>query len=395
MHWQWLTGPPTDTIDLQSHDAPSAKDHSRQPTHPAAIGAGPPAPHQAGAIRNVVEESEREQHPDAASNWAHADDSDYDSSDATPNGGYHKPQQQQQQQNGAQNGGPNAAEDADMADAEGDDSLDEDDMMDKISSSPSIDDGGYSPPPHAWPPGYGTFTSSSSTYSLAGESSVASSSPYRDHPAFLPSVPFFVVPKFAHRLGSSHLQVSVNSLTAIARVWEDEDEEEEEEEEEESYGASGPPYHMESYNDDYDSYDSDDVFAVHSLASRSESSERGGGYIVEDYFNEDYFDEDLCFPCESSDEGDDEFPFPEDPRFIDSGWGGECLQDTEDIDFEFVYALHTFVATVEGQANATKGDTMVLLDDSNSYWWLVRVVKDSSIGGLCKRKIVVAVSNGS
>jgi hypothetical protein len=53
--------------------------------------------------------------------------------------------------------------------------------------------------------------------------------------------------------------------------------------------------------------------------------------------------------------------------------------DDEDIDFEFVYALHTFVATVEGQANATKGDTMVLLDDSNSYWWLVRVSKDNSI----------------
>ncbi|KAL1302415.1 hypothetical protein AAFC00_002809 [Neodothiora populina] len=56
--------------------------------------------------------------------------------------------------------------------------------------------------------------------------------------------------------------------------------------------------------------------------------------------------------------------------------------DDEDIDFDFVYALHTFVATVEGQANATKGDTMVLLDDSNSYWWLVRIVKDSSIGYL-------------
>ena len=69
-----------------------------------------------------------------------------------------------------------------------------------------------------------------------------------------------------------------------------------------------------------------------------------------------------------------------DDRFVDSGWGGECLRETEDIDFEFVYALHTFAATVEGQANATKGDTMVLLDDSNSYWWLVRVVKDSSIG---------------
>ncbi|OJJ35300.1 hypothetical protein ASPWEDRAFT_504966 [Aspergillus wentii DTO 134E9] len=56
--------------------------------------------------------------------------------------------------------------------------------------------------------------------------------------------------------------------------------------------------------------------------------------------------------------------------------------DDEDIDFEFVYALHNFVATVEGQANAAKGDTMVLLDDSNSYWWLVRIVKDGSIGYL-------------
>ncbi|PYH44336.1 uncharacterized protein BP01DRAFT_80392 [Aspergillus saccharolyticus JOP 1030-1] len=56
--------------------------------------------------------------------------------------------------------------------------------------------------------------------------------------------------------------------------------------------------------------------------------------------------------------------------------------DDEDIDFEFVYALHNFYATVDGQANASKGDTMVLLDDSNSYWWLVRIVKDGSIGYL-------------
>jgi hypothetical protein len=56
------------------------------------------------------------------------------------------------------------------------------------------------------------------------------------------------------------------------------------------------------------------------------------------------------------------------------------LHRVEDIDFEFVYALHNFVATVDGQANAAKGDTMVLLDDSNSYWWLVRIVKDGSIG---------------
>lgn len=80
------------------------------------------------------------------------------------------------------------------------------------------------------------------------------------------------------------------------------------------------------------------------------------------------------------DNDDDTEESLKDPRFVMEGWGGECLRETEDIDFEFVYALHTFVATVEGQANATKGDTMVLLDDSNSYWWLVRVVKDSTIG---------------
>jgi hypothetical protein len=52
----------------------------------------------------------------------------------------------------------------------------------------------------------------------------------------------------------------------------------------------------------------------------------------------------------------------------------------QDIDFDFMYAFHSFAATVEGQANATKGDMLVLLDDSNSYWWLVRVVKDHSVG---------------
>jgi hypothetical protein len=97
-------------------------------------------------------------------------------------------------------------------------------------------------------------------------------------------------------------------------------------------------------------------------------------------FDDGEFD-DLTIPYEGSSEDDDGGFFSDiDPRFIDYGWDAECLQHTEDIDFEFVYALHTFVATVEGQANATKGDTMVLLDDSNSYWWLVRVVKDSSIG---------------
>ena len=100
-------------------------------------------------------------------------------------------------------------------------------------------------------------------------------------------------------------------------------------------------------------------------------------------------------PYEPSIEDDDDtdFPFPTDPRYLDYGWDGACLQDPEDIDFEFVYALHTFVATVEGQANATKGDTMVLLDDSNSYWWLVRLVKDSSIGRCCYYLYTEAAAN--
>ncbi|KAI8064804.1 uncharacterized protein B0P05DRAFT_554394 [Gilbertella persicaria] len=52
----------------------------------------------------------------------------------------------------------------------------------------------------------------------------------------------------------------------------------------------------------------------------------------------------------------------------------------ENINFDLVYALHTFVATVDGQASVVKGDAMTLLDDSNSYWWLIRALKTSEVG---------------
>ncbi|PWN28779.1 hypothetical protein BDZ90DRAFT_230788 [Jaminaea rosea] len=52
----------------------------------------------------------------------------------------------------------------------------------------------------------------------------------------------------------------------------------------------------------------------------------------------------------------------------------------ENIDFDLVYALHTFVATVEGQATVNKGNSLTLLDDSNSYWWLVRVLRTQEVG---------------
>ena len=52
----------------------------------------------------------------------------------------------------------------------------------------------------------------------------------------------------------------------------------------------------------------------------------------------------------------------------------------ESIDFDLVYSLTNFAATVEGQASVVKGDSLVLMDDTNSYWWLVRVLKTQEIG---------------
>ncbi|KAG0798769.1 hypothetical protein G6F22_003893 [Rhizopus arrhizus] len=52
----------------------------------------------------------------------------------------------------------------------------------------------------------------------------------------------------------------------------------------------------------------------------------------------------------------------------------------DNIDFDLVYALHTFVATVEGQASVVKGDALNLLEDTNIYWWLVEVLTTSEVG---------------
>jgi hypothetical protein len=49
-------------------------------------------------------------------------------------------------------------------------------------------------------------------------------------------------------------------------------------------------------------------------------------------------------------------------------------------DDRLVYSLHNFVATAEGQATVIKGDQLVLLDDSNSYWWLIRRIRTQVVG---------------
>ena len=64
----------------------------------------------------------------------------------------------------------------------------------------------------------------------------------------------------------------------------------------------------------------------------------------------------------------------------------------ENIDFDFVYALHTFGATVEGQASVVRGEPLTLLDDSNSYWWLVKVFKSEEVGYIPAENVEVSCS---
>ncbi|EIW81859.1 hypothetical protein CONPUDRAFT_164601 [Coniophora puteana RWD-64-598 SS2] len=70
-----------------------------------------------------------------------------------------------------------------------------------------------------------------------------------------------------------------------------------------------------------------------------------------------------------------------DVDYIDDDDGSSSLSiPNESIDFDLVYSLHSFAATVEGQASVVKGDSLFLMDDSNSYWWLVRVLKTQDVG---------------
>ncbi len=267
-----------------------------------------------------------------------------------------------------------------MGEGEGEESL-EDDMMDKISSSPSIEDGGYySKLP--WPSRGESLLSVSTSKEDAAPppprhvtfSSSLFLSPPTHFPLFHPQKEMDRDLPIDHRQGGYTDQDGPD----------DPDNPDEPDPEHHNYWTSEE--HVSSLHKQLD----------HIEDSYNVGSERG------DFRQELLTQEDSnpfdpapstlppSSPSSSSTSswedrspnGDDdtEVSFNDDSRFIDSGWGGECLRDTEDIDFDFVYALHTFFATVEGQANATKGDTMVLLDDSNSYWWLVRVVKDGSIG---------------
>ena len=383
-----------DTIDLQNQSAPSAKDHTRQPARPGALGEGPPAPHQADALKQVEQELS-EQHgrsPRASQDLSgkelqllHEDGDGYGSADGIG----------QDSNNLLRNAGAHGVAEEDGGDGDGDESMD-DDMMDKISSSPSIgDDGGYHLP---LPWSIRVASPSSNSFPAEKASSPKpplddfSSSPFSETPVHFPlSFPRNEqdqTPSKDHHQKGGYIEdretllasdelnpESRDGLSPLVSEQRDSRFQEDFDNMADSYEADFDPndfVHLLLPADDPLLDNSFDDAPLSPFSSASNTSTRSSSPVSatsQDDKNRDIQDDDS-----------EEFSFIDDPRFIDSGWGGECLREIEDIDFEFVYALHTFVATVEGQANATKGDTMVLLDDSNSYWWLVRVVKDSSIG---------------
>lgn len=100
-----------------------------------------------------------------------------------------------------------------------------------------------------------------------------------------------------------------------------------------------------------------DSAVLRQYAGEESDSSQEGEHEREDYGPEDAemegnSDEDGVY-----DEEDDEDDMSSSPSIPD-----------ENIDFDLVYALHNFVATVEGQATVHKGNSLTLLDDSNSYW---------------------------
>ncbi|KAF2087959.1 hypothetical protein K490DRAFT_56528 [Saccharata proteae CBS 121410] len=327
-----------DTIDLQAQSSPSAADHTRQPTQPAPLGIGPAAPHQAAAVRHVNAERNSEEIRLSAAlddlqdgDYANGDDEHHD--------------EHATHMNGEQ---ADASDDPDLADSETEDM--DDDMLDKISSSPSIDDASHH---HS-----GEYTR---TEPEPGATASDHEIDEDDHEESRDTLG--PLPGEQHEDEGLGQDVQDEGDTADLRIKGDASAE----------TASLLPDDDSVAQDPVDPEDTAGHTPPTSRPASAAESDSADSWVTESdhaSWNEEE---------EEDDDDSDDFSFSDDPRFVDSGWGGECLRETEDIDFEFVYALHTFVATVEGQANATKGDTMVLLDDSNSYWWLVRVVKDSSI----------------
>ncbi|QDS77159.1 hypothetical protein FKW77_001596 [Venturia effusa] len=458
-----------DTIDLQRGQAsPTAQDHSRKPANSTTIAnSNPISPHQASELRHIQEERHlEEEHLSNAWNQANGLSEEPPSEDEERyangmNEEARKRDESTARQNGTQNGAQNG-EDTDNTDQDGDGDSGDDDMMDKISSSPSISDGQYFSL-STWPRRGSSLQSPTPSCCSSRQVSQCSdgldsgaSSPFVDTPMHMPlSISFssyntrrnerqsrpntpldeedassrfftqspthlpldykkprrFVQSASHHHqpgecFGSDDTIQGDDSDEGFAEATMDDFEEEARDTvapliSEQSYltvpgqnNFYGHPELTKSASDielERNLLPDDDPLLEDESDDMTCISERIADILEDDDEDENWetdseteYSRDSFESALFNDDDDDKQSvlLPSDSRFVDSGWGGECLREVEDIDFEFVYALHTFVATVEGQANAQKGDTMVLLDDSNSYWWLVRVVKDSTIGYL-------------
>ncbi|KAK1781780.1 hypothetical protein QBC45DRAFT_320398 [Copromyces sp. CBS 386.78] len=191
-----------DTIDLQGRGA-----HSTQGHHSSTYN-GPLAPHQAETLREVAAEAAEESIHSPRVSWSEGEARGlhhYSHDHETGIGPAHDNLQTQLYNGGgnimasrshqdslaiAQNGGHS---DFDDGDVDGDNEIDDDDDgMDKISSSPSIEDGGSSftlPPLPSHSCDGLTLPRGSPESSLASSpvSDVRSSSPYLDRPDYLPT----------------------------------------------------------------------------------------------------------------------------------------------------------------------------------------------------------------
>ncbi|KAI2637496.1 hypothetical protein GGS21DRAFT_549553 [Xylaria nigripes] len=400
-----------DSIDLQDHDAPSAQDHKHPSSKSTPNSSGSRAPHQAETIRDVEEERAEAEARSPRASWTNGNgDSDRDLTlyaeqlasgivnSLNVNG--NKMQQQDKSalaQNGDLSSRPDHDGDVDI-NTDDDDDDDLDDEMDKISSSPSIaDDGVYTLPP-TWPARIDSLRNPLSRHNLSSSRVVAearSSPPYLDlseySPLQLSSKACVDAPDPDHLLPGGYAGTNENENDDFDDILNPKIPFDRDSKLRASELSREIPYNTErTHQSVYLPRDRDSgvELSIRDFSLSGKLHAEDGMVLPYEYLipyvasDDDEYDDDYDDCCLDNVEEEDDLSFTDDSRFIDSGWGGECLQDADDIDFEFVYALHTFVATVEGQANATKGDTMVLLDDSNSYWWLVRIVKDNSIGYL-------------
>lgn len=345
-----------DTLDLQqAQPTASAKDHSRQYGYNHAGGPlGNPGAHHIQALRHATQEafSEQKQSPRVdhlnhghTGHTAHLYDDEEDEEEEEEE----EDEEEDEDGEDIHPGLSGAQHDDDYGeDGDSQDELD-DEMLDKISSSPSIEDG----KPIPWP--------------ARADSLHSCNAPTRGtfpDPALSPVVRDIPVKNdHHHHQSSNRVSIDFDGVPKLAPT-----------------AITAERTHA---CDVWRLFQSDSINDIsrHLLPDPFLDDSEPLSEITISSLDNDWEDEDdIHDDCGSSDDDSCHVIFTTDARYVDSGWGGECLREIEDIDFEFVYALHTFVATVEGQANATKGDTMVLLDDSNSYWWLVRVVKDGSIG---------------